>query len=66
MSLFQLLYFVIKKLKNEKTNSTIVMENFNFDDNYDSIPKLNKNQMKNFKIIVLVLLILLVLGMLFG
>ena len=42
------------------------MENFNFDDNYDSIPKLNKNQMKIFKIIVLVLLILLLLGMLFG
>ena len=42
------------------------MENFNFDDNYDSIPKLNNNQMKIFKIIVLVLLILLVLGMLFG
>ena len=52
--------------KNEKTNSTIVMENFNFDDNYDSIPKLNKNQMKIFKITVLVLLMLLVLGMLFG
>jgi len=54
------------KRNNEKTNSTIVMENFNFDDNYDSIPKLNKNQMKIFKITVLVLLMLLVLGMLFG
>ena len=42
------------------------MKNFNFDDNYDSIPKLNKNQMKIFKITVLVLLMLLVLGMLFG
>ena len=59
-------YWTYWTFKNEKTNSTIVMENFNFDDNYDSIPKLNKNQMKNFKIIVLVLLILLVLGMLFG
>ena len=55
-----------KFLNDKKTNSTIVMENFNFDDKYDSIPKLNKNQMKIFKIIVLVLLILLVLGMLFG
>ena len=29
------------------------MENFNLKDNYDSIPKLNKKQMKIFKIIVL-------------
>ena len=42
------------------------MKGFNFDDDYDSIPKLNMNQMKIFKIIVLLLFILLVLGMLFG
>jgi len=38
-----------------KFNSNIVMDNYNFNDNYDSIPKLNKNQMKIFKIIVLIL-----------
>lgn len=42
------------------------MENFNFNDDFDSIPKLNKNQMKFFKAIVLVLLILLIIGMIFG
>ena len=49
-----------------KSNPNIVMNNYNFNDNYDSIPKLNKNQMKIFKIIVLTLSILLVLGMIFG
>ena len=47
-------------------NYNIVLDNFNFDDNYDSIPKLNKSQKKIFKIVVLLLLILLILGMLFG
>jgi len=42
------------------------MDNHNFNDNYDSIPKLNKNQMKIFKIVVGVLLVLLIIGMLFG
>jgi len=42
------------------------MNNYNFDDNYDSIPKLNKNQMKIFKIVVGVLLVLLIIGMFFG
>ncbi len=42
------------------------MENFNFNDDFNSIPKLNKNQMKVFKAIVLVLLILLIIGMIFG
>ena len=42
------------------------MENFNFNDDFDSIPKLNNNQMKVFKAIVLVLLILLIIGMIFG
>ena len=39
------------------------MNNYNFDDNYDSIPKLNKNQMKIFKIVVVALLLLLIIGM---
>ena len=39
------------------------MNNYNFDDNYDSIPKLNKKQMKIFKIVVGVLLVLLIIGM---
>ncbi len=42
------------------------MYNFNFDDNYDSIPKLNKNQMKVFKIIIILLFILLILVIIFG
>ena len=42
------------------------MNNYNFDDNYDSIPKLNKNQMKIFKIVVGVLLVLLIIGMFLG
>ena len=42
------------------------MNNYNFDDNYDSIPKLNKNQMKIFKIVVGVLLVLLIAGMFLG
>ena len=42
------------------------MDNFNLNDDFDSIPKLNKNQMKVFKVIVLVLLILLIIGMIFG
>jgi len=42
------------------------MNNYNFDDNYDSIPKLNKNQMKIFKIVVVALLVLLIIGMFFG
>ena len=42
------------------------MNNYNFDDNYDSIPKLNNNQMKIFKIVVGVLLVLLIAGMLLG
>ena len=42
------------------------MDNFNLNDDYNSIPKLNKNQMKVFKIIVLVLSVLLIIGMLFG
>jgi hypothetical protein len=41
------------------------MDNFNFDDNYDSIPKLNKRQKKIFKIIVGVLLLVLIIGMIF-
>ena len=42
------------------------MNNYNFDDNYDSIPKLNNNQMKIFKILVGVLLVLLIAGMFLG
>jgi len=42
------------------------MNNYNFDDNYDSIPKLNNNQMKIFKILVGVLLVLLIIGMFLG
>jgi len=42
------------------------MNNYNFDDNYDSIPKLNKNQMKIFKIVVVALLVLLIIGMFVG
>ena len=42
------------------------MNNYNFDDNYDSIPKLNKKKMKIFKIVVGVLLVLLIAGMLLG
>jgi hypothetical protein len=42
------------------------MNNYNFDDNYDSIPKLNKNQMKIFKIVVVALLVLLIIGMFLG
>ncbi len=42
------------------------MDNFNLNDDFDSIPKLNKNQMKVFKVIVLVLIILLIIGMTFG
>jgi len=42
------------------------MDNFNLNDDFDSIPKLNKNQMKVFKVIVLVLIILLIIGMIFG
>ena len=42
------------------------MNNYNFDDNYDSIPKLNNNQMKIFKIVVGVLLVLLIIGMFLG
>jgi hypothetical protein len=42
------------------------MDNFNFDDNYDSIPKLNKRQKKIFKITVGVLLLVLIIGMIFG
>ncbi len=42
------------------------MDNHNINDNYDSIPKLNKNQMKIFKIVVGVLLVLLIIGMFLG
>ena len=42
------------------------MDNFNFDDNYDSIPKLNKKQKKFFKIIVGALLLVLIIGMIVG
>ena len=42
------------------------MNNYNFENNYDSIPKLNKKQMKIFKIVVGVLLVLLIAGMFFG
>ena len=42
------------------------MNNYNFENNYDSIPKLNKNQMKIFKIVVGVLLVLLIAGMFLG
>ena len=42
------------------------MDNFNFDDNYDSIPKLYKRQKKIFKITVGVLLLVLIIGMIFG
>tara|TARA_B100000902_G_scaffold14613_1_gene17651 strand:- start:502 stop:630 length:129 start_codon:yes stop_codon:yes gene_type:complete len=42
------------------------MNNYNFENNYDSIPKLNKKQMKIFKIVVGVLLVLLIAGMLLG
>jgi hypothetical protein len=41
------------------------MDNFNFnfkDDDYDSIPKLNDKQKKNFKIIVGILVSLLLIG----
>ena len=55
---------MLGELINQNTN--LVMDNFNFNDNYDSIPKLNKNQMKVFKIIIIILLILLVIVMIFG
>ena len=42
------------------------MNNYNFDDNYDSIPKFNKKQMKIFKIVVVGLLVLLIIGMFLG
>ena len=42
------------------------MDNFNFDDNYDSIPILNKKQKKFFKIIVGALLLVLIIGMIVG
>ena len=42
------------------------MNNYNLENNYDSIPKLNKKQMKIFKIVVGVLLVLLIAGMLLG
>jgi len=42
------------------------MNNYNFENNYDSIPKLNKKQMKIFKIVVGVLLVLLIAGMCLG
>ena len=42
------------------------MNNYNFENNYDPIPKLNKKQMKIFKIVVGVLLVLLIAGMFFG
>ena len=42
------------------------MNNYNFENNYDSIPKLNKKKMKIFKIVVGVLLVLLIAGMLLG
>jgi len=38
------------------------MDNFNFNDDYDSIPKLNDKQKKNFKIIVGILVSLLLIG----
>ena len=49
-----------------KISFILQMDNFNFDDNYDSIPKLNKRQKKIFKIIVGVLLLVLIIGMIFG
>ena len=42
------------------------MNNYNLNDDYDSIPKLNKNQMKIFKTVVGVLLALLIIGMFLG
>jgi hypothetical protein len=42
------------------------MDNYNLNDDYDSIPKLNKNQMKIFKTVVGVLLVLLIIGMFLG